>query len=273
MGASAFACADMLGKVALNSGADVLTLMTVRSPIGLVLLYIWLRFSKADKPLTPRARLISLGLGVLFTGNVYWLYKAIEAVEVPVAVLTYFTYPLLTGLGAAATGVETLSWRGAAAALAAFVGLALVLGAHPAGIALAGTLYALAGASCRVATLLIMRATLGDADARLITWHSLLASTVLFALLSLGTWHWQPPLTNAGWLATVLLGVTTAAGILGVFVAAVRIGPFRSALVMNLEPLIVAVGSALLLGEVITPLQALGGAVMILALVAFQIRR
>jgi drug/metabolite transporter (DMT)-like permease len=42
---------------------------------------------------------------------------------------------------------------------------------------------------------------------------------------------------------------------------------------MNLEPLLATIGSALLLGEVITPLQALGGAVMIGALVAFQLRR
>jgi probable blue pigment (indigoidine) exporter len=42
---------------------------------------------------------------------------------------------------------------------------------------------------------------------------------------------------------------------------------------MNLEPLLVAVGSALFLGEIITPLQAFGGAVMLAALVAFQLRR
>src|SRR5581483_2909756 len=104
VGATAFACADMLGKVAFNSGGDVLTVMSLRSPIGLALLYAWLRFGAPAKPLTPRARLISLGLGVLFTGNVYWLYTAIDVVGVPVAVLTYFTYPLLTGLAAAATG-------------------------------------------------------------------------------------------------------------------------------------------------------------------------
>jgi drug/metabolite transporter (DMT)-like permease len=42
---------------------------------------------------------------------------------------------------------------------------------------------------------------------------------------------------------------------------------------MNLEPPLATIGSAFLLGEVITPLQALGGAVMIGALVAFQLRR
>jgi drug/metabolite transporter (DMT)-like permease len=52
-----------------------------------------------------------------------------------------------------------------------------------------------------------------------------------------------------------------------------RIGAFRSALIMNLEPLLATAISAPLLGEIITPLQALGGAVMLGALVAFQLRR
>jgi drug/metabolite transporter (DMT)-like permease len=42
---------------------------------------------------------------------------------------------------------------------------------------------------------------------------------------------------------------------------------------MNLEPLLATIGSALFLGEVITPWQAFGGAVMLAALVAFQLRR
>jgi drug/metabolite transporter (DMT)-like permease len=39
---------------------------------------------------------------------------------------------------------------------------------------------------------------------------------------------------------------------------------------MNRKPLLATIGSAILLGEVITPLQALSGAVMIAALVVFQ---
>jgi len=42
---------------------------------------------------------------------------------------------------------------------------------------------------------------------------------------------------------------------------------------MNLEPLLATLGSAVLLGEVIAPIQALGGAIMLAALVAFQLRR
>jgi drug/metabolite transporter (DMT)-like permease len=64
-----------------------------------------------------------------------------------------------------------------------------------------------------------------------------------------------------------------AVAVSAVFVSTARVGPFRTALFMNLEPLLATIGSGLFLGEVITPLQALGGAVMIAALVAFQMRR
>jgi len=42
---------------------------------------------------------------------------------------------------------------------------------------------------------------------------------------------------------------------------------------MNLEPLLTAIGSAIFLGEVLSPLQVLGGAVMLAALITFQLRR
>ena len=70
-----------------------------------------------------------------------------------------------------------------------------------------------------------------------------------------------------------LSSVAMSIAVLTVFISTARVGPFRTALFMNLEPLLATIGSAIFLGEVITPLQALGGAVMIAALVAFQIRR
>jgi drug/metabolite transporter (DMT)-like permease len=271
--ASAFGCADVLTKLTFQAGADVLTNTLFRGFIGLPLLAAWLLVGARPKALTAHATLISLGVGVLFAGNVYWLFKAIELVEVPVAILTYFSYPLLTGLAAAATGVETLGWRGVAAAGVAFLGLALMIGAHPGGVALAGIGFALAAAAVRVVILLITRTRLADADPRLVTWYSILCSTLVFVAMALATANWQPPLTTLGWAAMLGSSVAMTIALLAVFISTVRVGPFRTALFMNLEPLVATIGSALFLGEVITPLQALGGAVMIGALVAFQLRR
>jgi probable blue pigment (indigoidine) exporter len=149
----------------------------------------------------------------------------------------------------------------------------MMLGAKPAGLALAGVLAALAAAGCRVVLLLVTRATMQGTDPLAITLYSMVSSTALFVAASLVTLNWQPPLTAAGWLALVGLSISVMTGILGVFASTARIGPFRTALFMNLEPLLTAIGSVAFLGELITPLQALGGAVMIVALTVFQLRR
>jgi drug/metabolite transporter (DMT)-like permease len=145
--------------------------------------------------------------------------------------------------------------------------------ANPEDIALAGVAFAFGSAICRTAILLITRATLQDADPQITTWYTILASTALFALVALATWNWQGPYGTGGWTALMGVSVGTTIGILALFTSIKRIGPFRTALVMFLEPLFSTIFSAPMLGEVITPVQALGGAVMLAALVSFQLRR
>ncbi|HEY7247296.1 MAG TPA: DMT family transporter [Xanthobacteraceae bacterium] len=273
LGAFSFACADVLTKVCFQAGADALTISTLRGIVGVAFLAFCLRLFQESAPVPPRARRLALALGIVFAANVFLVFKAVEAVGVSIAILTYFVYPLLTGIAAAAVGLERLSWKGVAAALVAFLGLGVMLGAHPAGLAVAGVAAALAAAACRVLLLLLTRAMLQGVDPLAITYYSMLSSTVLFIVSSLAFLDWQPPVTAWGWVAVIALGMTVMGGILGVFASTARIGPFRTALFMNLEPLLATVGSTVLLGELITPLQALGGGVMLAALIAFQLRR
>jgi DME family drug/metabolite transporter len=209
----------------------------------------------------------------LFAGLLFCLFKAIETIDVPTAVLTYFAYPLLTGLVASATGLERLRWQGVACACVAFCGLAIMISAHPAGLVLGGVGYGLGAACCRTGALVLTRAFLVGADARLTTWYSVIAQVVIFVAASVVTQTWQPPQTGGGWVAVIAVSLASTAGILLVFISTVRIGPFRTALVMNLEPLTATVLSAVLLGDMITPLQATGSGLMLAALVAFQLWR
>ena len=128
-------------------------------------------------------------------------------------------------------------------------------------------------ALCRVAVQLITRAHLHHADSGLTPWYSILSSTGIFAAASLLTWTWHGPQTAYGLFAMILLSLSTVIAVLALFVSIKRIGPFRSALIMNLEPLLATIISAPVLGELITPVQAAGGAIMLAALVAFQLRR
>lgn len=271
--ATSFAVTDVLTKLVFAAGTDVLTLSLFRGFVGLAMMYVYLRIGLRPAPQTPRTRAIQLGLGILFAGIVFGIFKALELVPVSIAILTYFAYPLLTGIVGAMLGIDRLTWQGAAAAVTAFLGLILTIGAHPENLALAGVAFALFAAACRVAVLLIARAKLNDADPRLTTWYSLVSSTVLFAVAALVTLNWKNPETAFGWAAVIAVSIFTAIATLTIFISTARIGPFRTALIMNLEPLLATLLSVPLLGETMTPLQALGGVIMLAALVAFQLRR
>jgi probable blue pigment (indigoidine) exporter len=268
--ALALGISDVLAKVIIASRCDVLTMLSFRSVVGLAFMSVWLR-AGPKAAADARVRWISLAIGLLFAGLIFCLFKAIEFNDVPTAVLTYFVYPLLTGLVASATGLERLHWQGVVCALVAFAGLGIMIGAHPAGLSLIGVAYAIGAGCCRTGVLIATRAFLVGADARLTTWYSVAAQVVVFVGISLASQTWGPPQTNIGWAALIAMSLATTAGILFVFVSTVRIGAFRTALIMNLEPLTATVLSAVALSEIMTPLQAAGGAAMLAALVAFQL--
>jgi probable blue pigment (indigoidine) exporter len=148
-----------------------------------------------------------------------------------------------------------------------------MIGARPGEFALLGVLLAFVAAVTRASMLLITRALLTTSDPRLSTWYSLLSSTLVFVVISLVTRDWTPPHSVVGWLSLAGISAAMPIAILGIFVSTARVGPFRTALVMNLEPLLGTIGSAILLGDVIAPIQAVGAAIMLAALVAFQLRR
>jgi probable blue pigment (indigoidine) exporter len=269
---AALGISDVLAKMVLAGGSDVLTMLSFRSVFGLAFIALWLGVGSRPKA-DARARSIAMGVGLIFAGLVFCLFKAIEAIDVPTAILSYFVYPLLTGLAGSLVGLERLRWQAVLCTIAAFFGLAVMIGAHPAGLALAGIVYALAAACCRTAILLVTRAYLAKTDARLTTWYSLISSTLVFVAWSLGTQTWNPPQTSIGWTALVGMSIAITAGILLVFVSTLRVGAFRTALIMHLEPLTAMILSAILLGEAITPIQGVGSAIMLAALIAFQLWR
>jgi drug/metabolite transporter (DMT)-like permease len=90
---------------------------------------------------------------------------------------------------------------------------------------------------------------------------------------SLAVGEWNTPQNLWGWGA--FLGVTAASTLstLLIYMSTNTVGPFRTALAMNLEPLVTLLASMALLGEVLSPEQMLGAGVMIASLCAFQFVR
>jgi probable blue pigment (indigoidine) exporter len=110
---------DVLAKIVLLGGVDVVSMLSFRSLVGLAFVATWFRFGRRAAG-TAKVRTISIVVGIIFAGLIFFLFKAIETIDVPTAVLSYFTYPLLTGLTAAAGGLEPLRWKGMVCAIVPF---------------------------------------------------------------------------------------------------------------------------------------------------------
>jgi drug/metabolite transporter (DMT)-like permease len=199
--------------------------------------------------------------------------QAIALLPVSIAILAYFIYPLLTGIGAAITGVERMSWRALLTSVVAFLALGLMLGQQIADLSKLGLAFAFGTALCRAVSLLLTRAMLSGTDARVTTWYSMVPSTVIFVAASAAVFEWQLPQTGWGWGAFLGVSLTTTLSTLLIYISTNSIGPFRTALMMNLEPLLTLIFSMLLLQEALTPLQILGAGAMIGSLCAFQFVR
>ena len=97
---TALGVSDVLAKIVLAGGVDVVSMLSFRSLVGLAFVATWFRFGGRPS-VGPGVRIVSMIVGIIFAGLIFFLFKAIETIDVPTAILSYFTYPLLTGLAAA----------------------------------------------------------------------------------------------------------------------------------------------------------------------------
>ncbi len=271
--ALSFSGVDILVKVVFASGMDVMTLVTLRGVLVVAFMWVWLRMQPPPIWHTVRQRWIALLIGVLFAGTMYGLLKAISLLPVSVAILAYFAYPLLTGIAGGITGLDRLGWPALLTAVSAFLGLALMLGAGFHNLSGAGIAWALIAAGLRVVSLLMTRAYLNGTDARVTTWYSMVPSTLLFMVGSAVIGDWQTPASLLGWVAFAASSACSTLSTWLIYISTNRVGPFRTAFIMNLEPLVTTILSMLLLAETLAPPQVVGAVIMLMSLGVFQFVR
>ncbi len=105
-------------------------------------------------------------------------------------------------------------------------------------------------------------------------WMSISATLVWFAIDP--PWNWDWTLITSGWngLASLYVGlVGTLGGFIAAFAAVRFIPAARASVIMTLEPALAALIAWPVLGEVLSPAQVIGGAVVLGAVMWIQLQR
>jgi drug/metabolite transporter (DMT)-like permease len=271
--AVAFAVGPSAARLALDNGSNPITVAALRSAISVALMGLLLVALRGGLRPDRRAWRWCLLAGALQAVTVYAFIGALALVPVGVAVLVFFTHPILIAVIAHLRGRERLTRRKAVLAVLAFAGLAAVLAPGTGALPPAG--LALAGLAALAITGMILCAGRAQEHASS-TQVNLIASTASalgFALVATLGGGWQLPANATGWIGILGAGFGIGIALLAFFAALRHLSVVRATMLSSIEPLLSILFAALVLGERLQPWQWAGATVAILALALFETGR
>lgn len=267
---AAFALGPTAAKLALYSGSNTLTVVTLRSAIGAVLMAGLIALLRQGFCLDPRSWRPCLACGVFGGLTVYAFIAAVGYVPVNAAVLVFFAHPIGVAAIAWWSGDERLTATRLFLALAALAGLALALGPGVGELAPAGIALAALAAAAMCGMVLCSARAQEHATSAQVNFYVTAATGAVCAVPTATLGAWALPSDATGWLGILGAGVGIGFGLLLFFAALRHISAVRATMLSNTEPLLSILFAAAVLGERLDPLQWAGVAVTICALVLFE---
>ncbi|MGW1448909.1 DMT family transporter [Micromonospora sp. NPDC002411] len=283
LSAACFGAMAIFGKLAYDAGVPTGELLLVRFTLAAVLLGVALLVRPGLRRASPapgrpamngrRLLAVAIGLGAVgYAAQAGLFFSALELMDASLLALILYTYPVLVTVGAVLLGRDRLSPRRGAALVAASGGTLLVLlgaggvGFHPLGAllafaaALTYTIYILVADTVvhRLAPVVLSTLVLTGAAGTLAV-RALLTGGVD---LDFGWRGWF-------WLACIAV-VSTVVAMLTFFAGLRRTGPSTAAILSTVEPVVTAVLATVVLGENLTVVQLVGGALVLSSVVVLQ---
>ena len=268
-----FSLVSIFARLAFDAGSNPLTVVTLRSVFTAAVLLTLYRARGVPWGLPPARRNASLALGALLAFSTFAVNKSIEAIPVAIAMLIFYTYPLLIGVASWVTGTERFSLRDAAALVLAFAGLALTLQVEGGPLAVSGLAYSVSAAVSWGALLYLSGRVFGEDESRSHTLHMTLSSAAIFVLACAFTGDVALPATAKGWIGFAGVPLTYCIAIVGTMAAASAIGAMRTSFYMNFDAVSTIVLAALVLDQYLSAIQLFGAALVVVALFIFKAPR
>jgi drug/metabolite transporter (DMT)-like permease len=274
--AMCFGAMAAFGKLAYDEGATVGTLLSVRFVLAAALFWA-LTPAREVRALGRRDIGIALGLGACgYALQAGCYFAALERIDASLLSLLVYTYPALVAAAAIALGRERVDARRMVALALASGGVVLVVaGAGAGALDPLGVALGLTAAVVYSAYILVSEGVAGrlrpQVLAALVCTGAAVALTAGSALLG----ELRPgDLTAAGWGWLACLAAVSTVGAIGLFFAGLaRVGPTAASILSTVEPLVTVLLAFLVFSETLGAVQLAGGALVLAAVLALQIKR
>ena len=257
-------------KLAYLDGSNVMTVALARGAVATALLAL-IAITLGQSLRLPSSLLVSslvAGLGQVFF--VYGVYAAIESINISLALLILYLYPIVLAVHQHLRGAIHIGPAQWLCALIACCGLAMIVGLRVETTPLSGLALALMAMLAAVVITLSnvkVTATMGSLASNF--YMSLWSLLVfLLALWTLG--DMRIPETLPGQMALVGNGVAYCVAWVGFFAGARILGATRASMLSLVEPPAAALGAWLLFGETYTMPQWIGFFIVLAALFGFE---
>lgn len=282
--ATMFAGNHVSARLAFDDGTGLLLAILARGGVALLIMSLLALWQGHRFRVPAGKRGWQLLLGLMITGQSLCLYSAVARVPVAVALLVVNTWPILLALLNWAITRRPPSLRLVLIMALILAGVILVLDvpawlANPAAMGpdwVPGVLFALAAAcffTVAMWTTDHKLAGMPGAVRSVFTMTTVLIVMVFGGLFSLVPGGLDLPASSQGWVGLLLLALLYGTGSTILFVLVPRLDMARNAPVMNFEPVASLILGFIVLGQTLSPLQLLGGAVVISGIVWLSLVR
>lgn len=276
--ATLFATNHVAARVAFDEGTGLLLAILVRSLVAVVVLGALVLLQRKSLRLPAGTAGWQLLVGLLVVVQSLSLYSAVARIPVVVALLLMNTLPIQLALISWAMGGSRPTPRAALIMGVILVGLVVVLDvptwlADPAAM---GSGWFL-GIGLGLAAAFVFSWALWITEHRLAEVGSTLRSlltmlTVLVSMLAAGAAGLVPggmdlPQSPAGVWGLAALGLFYGVGFSILFISVPRLNMARNAPALNMEPVAALVLGYLILGQTLSPVQLMGGGMVLVGIV------
>jgi len=274
-----FAISGTSSKFLFHGGITPYQLIQLRTTLAFTSLLIWLclrhsallKISITDLP-------YFLALGVLGIGAAQFLYLfAISKINVAAAILLHYTGPVFVALYVTLVQRQKIAIISILSIFGTLVGCFLVVGAYNLQLLALNCIGIISGMFAAVS--FAIYSVLSEYGIRKYTPWTVLLYGMLFAALIWNVLH--PPLeallhkyspVQWGWI--FFIGICGTVFPFGLYFEGIRrIRPTHASITATLEPISAGVIASIFLGEVMLPLQIIGGLIVIVSIISLQLSK